>query len=153
MNERDQIDRLYQAEYLPMLRLARLLTGSTEIAEELVQDAFVAIFRRLGKIDNPGAYLRRTVVNNCHSELRRRATERRKIHVVADAQTADLPRELDETWRALDRLKPKQRTALVLRYYEDLTVRQVADLMGEREGTIKSLVHRGLKILRSEVTP
>ena len=152
MSDKAEIDDLYQVEYLPMLKLATLLTGSTAVAEELVQDAFIAVFRRRDEIDNHGAYLRRTVVNNCHSELRRRATERRKAHIVTGRVERDLPEELDETWQALDRLKPKQRTALVLRYYEDLTVRQVAELMGEREGTIKSLVHRGLKTLRSEVT-
>ena len=134
-----------------MLKLARLLTGSSEVAEELVQDAFVAVFRRMSKIDNLGGYLRRTVVNNCHSEMRRRATERRKVHIVAGRSELQLPPELDETWQALARLKPKQRTAVVLRYYEDLTIREVAELMGIREGTVKSLVHRGIRELRNEV--
>jgi RNA polymerase sigma factor (sigma-70 family) len=146
------IDRLYKAEYLPMLRLAHLLIGTAEIAEEVVQDAFIVVYQRREQIENLGGYLRRTVVNRCYSELRRRSLERRKAQLFAVGEEPVLTPELDETWKALDRLKPKQRTALVLRYYEDLPIKEVAELMGEREGTVKSLVHRGLNGLRSEVT-
>ena len=59
----------------------------------------------------------------------------------------ELPHDLDETWEALQVVTPKQRTALVLRFYADLSVAEVADLMGERPGTVKSLVHRGLSVL------
>ena len=146
------IEDLYKAEYEPMVRLARLLTGSVQVAEEVVQDAFVVIHRRADGIDNPGGYLRRTVVNNCYGQLRRRGVEQRKLSLVDNhSQHPVLPPELDETWRSLERLRPKQRTALVLRYYEDLSIKEVAELMGEREGTVKSLVHRGLKRLRGEL--
>ena len=149
---KEDIDRLYKAEYLPMLRLAHLLIGSTEAAEEVVQEAFIVVYRRRQTIENLGGYLRTTVVNRCYSELRRRSTERRKAHFLASRDEPVLTPELDETWRALDRLKPKQRTALVLRYYEDLSIREIAQTMGEREGTVKSLIHRGLNGLRNEVT-
>lgn len=150
------LDGLYRAEYEPMVRLARLLTGSQAIAEEVVQDAFVTLHQRAidpssTPLDRPGAYLRRIVVNNSYGHLRRRGTEDRKLSQVAAADDPILPPELDETWRALARLSPKHRTALVLRYYEDLSVRTVAELMDVREGTVKSLVHRGLRHLEKEL--
>lgn len=147
------LDELYQREYQPMVRLARLLTGSLATAEELVQDAFVVVHQRADRIDNPGAYLRRTVVNNCYRHLRRAETERRKLQIVGGRpDQPELPPELDETWCALDRLTPRQRTALVLRFYEDLSVADVAALMEVREGTVKSLVHRGLRQLHRELS-
>ncbi|MEM7275039.1 MAG: RNA polymerase sigma factor [Actinomycetota bacterium] len=126
--------------------------GSTPLAEELVQDAFVTVYQRLDEIENPGAYLRRTVINRCYGALRRRSTERRKVTEIGVDERLQLPPELDETWRALDRLKPRHRTVLVLRYYEDLSIRQIAEILGEREGTVKSLIHRSLDKLRNEVT-
>lgn len=147
------LDNLYQREYQPMVRLARLLTGSLATAEELVQDAFITLHQRADRIDNPGGYLRRTVVNNCYSHLRRADLERRKLQVVGNRPDhPELPTDLDETWRSLESLKPRQRTALVLRFYEDLSVADVAELMGVREGTVKSLVHRGLRQLEKELS-
>ncbi len=147
------LDDLYHREYQPMVRLARLLTGSLATAEELVQDAFIVLHQRADQIERPGGYLRKTVVNNCHNHLRRANVERRKLQVVGGrADQPDLPPELDETWASLDRLKPRQRTALVLRFYEDLSVAEVAELMDVREGTVKSLVHRGLQNLKKELS-
>jgi RNA polymerase sigma factor (sigma-70 family) len=148
----EDLERLYRAEHLPMLRLARLITGSTALAEEAVQDAFISLYQHRQSVDSPKAYLRRIVTNNCYSVQRRHAVERGKIEVVGGRREAvALPPELDETWHALEVLSPKQRTALVLRFYEDLSLQAVADVMDERLGTVKSLIHRGLKQLQKEV--
>lgn len=107
-----------------MYRLARLITGSTMLAEEVVHDAFITVYQRRRSIDHPGAYLRRVVVNNCNSAMRRRSLERKKIESIgaANPDQVSLPTELEETWAALETLKPKQRTALVLRYHDDLSL-------------------------------
>ncbi len=135
-----------------MVRLAFLLTGSCSISEEVVHDAIIIVYERRQKIQQPGAYLRQTVVNLCRTKMRRRQTEQQKLAIVASTvdTSVQLEPELDETWQRLAALSHKQRTALVLRFYEDLTIDGIAEAMNERPGTIKSLIHRGLKKLRED---
>ena len=147
---------LYEREHAAMVRLARLLVSSSPLADEMVHDAFVTVLERWAKIDDPGAYLRQVVVNNCRGAMRRSLVGRRKyarLALLESVEPQELPHEVDETWKALDLVTPKQRMALVLRYYLDLPVADVAELMGERSGTVKSLVHRGLSTLRQELSP
>lgn len=148
------IGELYEREHLAMVRLAHLIIGARAVAEEIVHDSFVSLLERPNGIDNPGAYLRRTVVNGCASLGRRTAVGTAKLQVIADRDrhgSVALPPEIDETWAVLGSLKQRQRTALVLRYYEDLTVAEVAHSMDIRPGTAKSLIHRGLKALKKEL--
>lgn len=140
--------QLYQREYGSMVRLACLLVGSNEIAEELVQDAFVAVHRRWDGLVNPGGYLRTCVVNGCRSHQRRAALERRR-RPRPEADHTGL--QADELWDALLRLPFRQRAALVLRYYEDATEGDIAAALDVRPATVRSLVHRGLAKLRAEV--
>ena len=146
---------LYEREHLAMVRLARLLVGSVALAEEAVHDAFITVLERRATIVDPGAYLRKVVVNNCWTVTRRAAIGRRKVAVVAGfehTRSLQLTPELDETWAALSLVTPKQRTALKLRFYGDLAVNDIAEMMDERPGTIKSLLHRGLATLRKELS-
>jgi len=149
----DRLTALYCSERLAMVRLAHLLTGSQATAEDVVQDAFVRLGPVLDTVDNAGAYLRRTVVNLCTSHHRRHGVEQRWLarQPPPDRQL-DLPPELDETWRLLARLSDRQRHALVLRFYLDLRVEDIADLLGAPVGTIKSALHRGLAALSTEVS-
>lgn len=142
--------QLYQREYGPMVRLACLLVGSNEVAEELVQDAFVAVHRRWDRLVNPGGHLRTSVVNGCRSHQRRAALERRRR---PRPETNDVGLQADELWDALLRLPYRQRAALVLRYYEDATEADIAAALDVRPATVRSLVHRGLAKLREEVRP
>ena len=144
------IEGLYEAGHAPMVRLAFLLTGSPEVAEELVHEAFVGLHRRWDRVANPDAYLRRMVVNACHGHHRRRGVERR--HAPAPPPPV-LPPEVDEVWDALGSLPPRRRTALVLRYYADLPIAEIADAMDCRPGTVKSLIHRGLASLKEVLEP
>ncbi|MCP3934324.1 MAG: sigma-70 family RNA polymerase sigma factor [Actinomycetia bacterium] len=146
---------LYEREHVAMVRLAYLLTGSHSLAEEAAHDTFISVFKHRATIKRPGAYLRTSVVNRCNTMQRRRATEQRKLIVVATttAREVELAPELDEMWRLLHRLTANQRTALVLRFYQDLTIDQIATAMEERPGTVKSLIHRGLARLRKEIEP
>jgi DNA-directed RNA polymerase specialized sigma24 family protein len=143
-----RLQSLYRSEAIAMVRLAFLLVGSLEVAEDLVHDAFVQVAPRLERADNPGAYLRTAVVNACRGWQRRQATERRHP---SDEWRPALPPELDETWGHVQVLPPRQRMAVVLRFYEDLTYVRIAELMGCRVGTAKATVHRAVATLRTRL--
>jgi len=147
---------LYQEHAPDAARLAYLLTGDRALAEDLVHEAFVRLFGRFRDLRNPDAfraYLRTTVVNQARSHFRRRRVERAYVERegrAPDVAPAD-PGGRDELWEALRRLQPRQRAAIVLRYYEDLTEAQTAEILGCAVGTVKSLVSRGLDRLRTEI--
>ncbi len=141
---------LYRERYVPMVRLAYLMVGSTTVAEDLVQDAFARMHRHWDNAEHPRAYLRTAVVNACRSHLRRLALERayrRHPSAVGEGMVA----QPDELFDALAALPPRQRAALVLRFYEDLSEADIAVALGCRPGTVKSLLHRGLAELRKVV--
>jgi RNA polymerase sigma-70 factor (sigma-E family) len=142
---------LYQREYVPMVRLAHLITGSNEAAEDVVQEAFVKIYRKWDRADRPGAYLRTVVVNGCRSWLRRRRMERDRLPRPVPDGVDGVHGEARELLDALARLGIRQRTALVLRFYADLSEADVAEALGCRPGTVKSLVHRGLRELERTI--
>lgn len=139
---------VYETALPRLVRLAHLITGSNSVAEDVVHDVFVGAYRRWGRIDDPYGYLYRGVVNRSRSVLRRRAIE---LERAAEFSTVDLPPELDEVWIALFRIPVKRRTALVLRYYADLPVDSIAEVMGVRPATVRSLIHRGHMSMRKEL--
>ncbi|HYI60680.1 MAG TPA: sigma-70 family RNA polymerase sigma factor [Acidimicrobiales bacterium] len=138
---------LYVEERLALVRLAYLLTSDPQVAEELVHDAVLALRPRWDDIDHPPAYLRTAVVNRCRSWLRRARTER--AHAPLPRPPAEL--EADELWDALATLDDRRRTAIVLRFYEDLPDEQIAAVLGCRPATVRTLIHRGLHLLRREI--
>ncbi len=147
---------LYRERYVPMVRLAYLMVGSTTVAEDLVQDAFARMHRHWDTTEHPRAYLRTAVVNACRSHLRRVVLERayrRHPSVMAGATGDGVLGEADELFDALAALPSRQRAALVLRFYEDLSEADIAVALGCRPGTVKSLLHRGLAELRKVVEP
>ena len=142
----DPLTALYRDRYAAMVRLAHLITASNAVAPDLVQDAFLKVGPKLGHVDHPAAYLRTAVVNECRSWIRRQALERR--HQVAEDPPASLPPDIDEMWTALSQVSDRQRAALVLRFYEDLSLEEIAATLDCPLGTAKSLVHRGLASLK-----
>ena len=135
-----------------------MLTAQRELAEDLVQDAFVKLagrFVHLRKPDAFDAYLRRMIVNLFLSHLRRRKVERAYLEregtgVGRGAVPPDVG-ERDEMWQALQQLPERQRAALVLRYYEDLSERDAAAVLRCSTAAVKSLVARGMGTLRGTV--
>jgi RNA polymerase sigma-70 factor (sigma-E family) len=140
-----------------LLRSAYLLTGSTSSAEDLVQDTFLRLYpkwQRVMSADIPIAYVRRALVNGFLNQRRRPAS--REIVV------ADLPEQVDGRdigldisnrdliWRLLDTLSDRQRAALVMRYFHDLSDEEIAESLNCRVGTVRSLISRGLAALRDE---
>jgi RNA polymerase sigma-70 factor (sigma-E family) len=145
---RTRLASLFRAQYLSMVRVAFLLTGSNEVAEDLVQEAFLGLRKHWEDVDQPEAYLRTSVVNASRSWLRRQRTFRRHVR---DWRPPLYENEVDELQDALAALPERQRTALVLRFYADLSEASIAEALGCREGTVKSLLHRGLARLRKAI--
>ncbi len=150
--------KLYEEHAAGAFRLAYLLTGDRDLAEDLVQDAFVKLIGRFADLRNPtsfDAYLRRTIVTLSYGHFRRRRTERaylarergkveRRSHAFPDVERRD------DLWTQMQRIAPRQRAALVLRYYEDLSEQQAADVLGCSLRTVKSLVTRGIHAMRDQ---
>jgi RNA polymerase sigma factor (sigma-70 family) len=139
---------LYEARYGDLVRLAYLLTGSAEVAEELVQEAFLAARRSWTEVREPFAYLRSAVVNRTRSWGRRLQLERRHAHPTVPAEVG---LDADELWDALAVLNERQRAAIVLRFYEDLPDDEIGGLLGCRPATVRTAIHRGLAVLRKEI--
>jgi RNA polymerase sigma-70 factor (sigma-E family) len=142
-----------------LLRLAYVLTGNRADAEDVVQDALSRALPRWGRIssvEDPDAYVRRMVVN-AHVSWWRRFRRRESpvadpVPVTAAAPArSGRPEGRDRVWRACVGLPEAQRTAVVLRFYEDLEYAEIAALTGVREGTVRSRVSRGLAVLREEL--
>ncbi len=156
--EARRLEDLYRAHAADALRLAYLLTGDRGAAEDLVQDAFVRMFGRFRDLRNRDAfwwYLRRTIVNLSNSRFRRRKVERawleRQTAPAGPASTPDTV-ERERMRSVLMLLRPQQRAAVVLRYYEDLTEADTAEVLRCPLGTVKSMVSRGLDVLREELS-
>jgi RNA polymerase sigma-70 factor (sigma-E family) len=142
-------EAFYRASYAWAVSVAHLLTGDRGVAEELAQDAFERMHGRFDNLDNPGAFLRVCVLNAARSWHRRQAREVRSMRVLPRPEPTELAaRELLD---AVDRLPYRQRAVIVLRYYADLSEAQIAEALGCRPGTVKSLASRALAHLDREV--
>lgn len=151
-----RLDDLYVRHFPAAARLAYLLTGRRDVAEDLAQDAFVRLagrFRHLKDQEAFGSYLRRTVVNLHTSRLRKLGRERSLIARARVAEPSSMPpvEERHSLWPLVLALPPRQRAAIVLRYYEDLSERDAADVLRCSVPAIKALVGRGLDALRKRV--
>lgn len=149
--QEDDFAVVFNEHHRSAVRLAYLLTSDADQAEDVVSEAFAKVYRRWrkGGIRDVGAYVRRAVANEANSRLRRRYLERAWAqHRSGDDRGVrsvdDHTAELDEVWQAVSRLPERQRTAVVLRYFEDLPEAEVADVLGVSIGTVKSQVSRGL---------
>jgi RNA polymerase sigma-70 factor (sigma-E family) len=147
----DEVTALYQSHALGLLRLAVIMLGDREAAEDVVQDAFLGLFRRWGALDDPEralAYVRSSVFNGCRTVLRKRTRDREFVLVEPAAESAEarvvLGEEHREVLAALRRLPDRQREAVALRYCLDMPVDEVARSMGVAEGTVKSATSRGI---------
>jgi RNA polymerase sigma-70 factor (sigma-E family) len=152
---RQQVTALYRAHALGLVRLAVLMVGDQPTAEDVVQEAFLGLYRRWPALKDPEralAYARSSVLNGCRMALRARF-RRDKIAVAApdDIESAEATALLGEASReviaALRRLPARQREAVVLRYYLDMTEIQAAQAMRVSRGTVKSATSRGLAAL------
>ncbi|MEU7182655.1 MULTISPECIES: RNA polymerase sigma factor [Streptomyces] len=150
------ISELYHAHRLNMVRLAIMLVDDRATAEDVVQDAFTALYKRhgerLGDVDNALAYLRTAVVNAARSVLRRRRTARaytppHEANAPSVEELVVLDEEHREVFTALKQLTTRRREVLVLRYWGNLTEAQIATALGISRGSVKSLASRALDSL------
>jgi RNA polymerase sigma-70 factor (sigma-E family) len=138
-----------------LLRFAFQLTHDRQTAEDVVQDALVAIFRswrrRMPVVEHVYAYARRAVINEFLQRQRVRSGTELVVSSTLDAATvafADAVLDRDALWRAVEALPPRQRAVIVLRHYEDLSDADIAHVLGIRAVTVRSLAHRALAALR-----
>ena len=143
----DALVKSYADDRLALVRLACLITGDLHVAEEVVQEAYMSTLRSWKRVREPRPYLRAAVVNGSRSWLRRRQLERRQPTEGPEAFMS----APDELWDVLQLLKPRQRAALVLRYYEGLADAEIARTLGCRPSTVRTVIHRALGALRKEI--
>lgn len=149
-----QLAEFYVRYWPAAVKLGYLLTGDKDMAEDLAQEAFVRVAGRFGHLRHVvafDAYLRRTLVNLHVSGIRRLRLERAYMAKERAGLRAGAPNETDvpeELWQALQELPKRQRAAIVLRYYEDLSEQAVADTLRCSVAAVKSLVARGMATLR-----
>lgn len=142
----ETVESLYRERYEPLVRLGFLLTGSRADGEDLAQTAFASLAQAWGDVESPRAYLRRTVVNRA-ADLHRRAN--RSLPARPEVRVGEPV--VDETWGAVQRLPEVQRTVVVLRFYEDLALVDIAGLLDRPESTVRSDLRRALLHLCKEL--
>jgi RNA polymerase sigma-70 factor (sigma-E family) len=149
-----QVTDLYQAHALGLVRLAVIMLGDQAAAEDVVQDAFLGLYRRWRALDDPEralAYVRASVVNGCRMVHRQQARRDRVRFAALDYESAEavalIGEEHREVMAALHRLPARQREAVILRFYMELAEGEVAQVMGVSRGTVKSATSRGLATL------
>jgi RNA polymerase sigma-70 factor (sigma-E family) len=145
----------FERHYEGLVRLATGLCLRPDLAEDLVQEAFVRAATRLDKVSDEAvaSYLRSSVVNLWRNRLRRLYVERRHARSHREEGRDPMSRvdQRDEIWQLLEDLSDRQRACVVLRFYEDLTEREVARVLGCSKGAVKSHTSRALRKLEKEL--
>jgi RNA polymerase sigma-70 factor (sigma-E family) len=150
---------LYEEHVGRATALARLLTGDDHMAEDIAHEAFIRTAGRFAHLRQPdafGAYLRTTVVNLCRVRFRRLRLERdwlsRQDRREPVARPEFDPDDRAAVWNAIESLPWRQRAAVVLRYYEDLSQPEIARLLRTSVGAVESLLSRAMAALRSSMS-
>jgi RNA polymerase sigma-70 factor (sigma-E family) len=149
---------LYDAHWRYLVRLAMLLVDDVASAEDVVQDAFMALHRKAADLRDPDAglaYLRTSVLNLSRSVIRRRQVARKHLKVAEPEATAGADHDVlvrDDHRQALDAVRSlprRQREVLVLRYWSGLSEREIAQTLGISTGSVKSAASRGMATLQT----
>jgi RNA polymerase sigma factor (sigma-70 family) len=153
----ESFSAFYEAEYRGMVRLSAALVGRWDVAEELVQDAFVTLHGRwdqVSRYESPEGWLRRVVLNRSVSALRRRAVEVRllaRLSRIRDRHGESLQIE-DEIWREVAGLPKRQAQVIALMFVDDLSVREVAALLDCDENTVRTHLRRARRTLATRLS-
>ena len=138
-------EEAYREHRLALLRLAYLMSGSRDASEDVVQSVFASAHERWDQIEDPLPYLKKAVVNRVKDGQRRRL---RLLARAPERPLVALPPEIDETWAQIARLPRAQRAVVVLHYYEDLPLTEVAAILERLPATVRSDHRRALDKLR-----
>jgi RNA polymerase sigma-70 factor (ECF subfamily) len=148
---------LYQRDYAAVVGLVYGLTGSRWVAEDLAQEAFLRAHRdwaHVGDMVSPDGWVRRVALNLARSRWRRLRSEtmaRLRMTVLADTSNPGPDSESEAFWGEVRSLPSRQAQAVALHYVEDLSVADVAEILGVAEGTVKALLHQGRERLRRQL--
>lgn len=143
-------DEVFRREQEAMVRMAYLLVGSQPLAEDAVQDGFARLFDRFDTVENPGGFVRTAVVNRCRDLLRRQKRERillRRFRYRHEPSTSD--HRYGDLTDVLSALDARRREVVVLRFYLGHSHREIATILGMREPTVRTTLHRALADLRA----
>jgi RNA polymerase sigma-70 factor (ECF subfamily) len=141
-------DEFWRLERARFVALAAALTGDWAAAEDLVQDAFLAAHRRWSTIDNPTAWMRRVISNRAVSRWRRRTREAEAFARLANRREPVMLEPQDtEFWKAVRELPRRQSQVIALHYLDDLSVVEIASVLGIAEGTVKVTLSTGRRAL------
>ena len=152
----ESFDSFYRAEYAAVVRLAYVLTGRRDLAEELAQDGFLAAHRRwrtISAYENPAAWIRRVVTNGCISSSRRRLSELRLVARLRREPAAGPADGFgdEQLWSLVRRLPRRQAQVLVLSFLEDRSVREIAEVLGVGEESVRTHLRRGRAALADQL--
>jgi len=151
-----EFEDFFQKEWRAVVGLAVVLTGDREAGEDLAQEAFTATYRewhRISGYQRPGAFVRRVVANRAVSRRRRLGTERRLIARLRGRRPdTGLPPDLDETWSLVRRLPARQAQVIALKYLEDLSLDEVAELLDISPDTAKTHLSRARATLAQRLS-
>lgn len=148
-SETQDFDEFFVSAWPWARKLAAFLTQNATVGEEIAQDALTRMYQQWGAADHPDAYLRSALYNGANNWHRHNSMRRTKLPLLAGPGHLDLG--ADEMADALAALPFRQRAVLVLRYYADLSEEEIAEVIGCRPGTVKSLSSRALARLATEV--
>lgn len=146
----------YREEYPAIVAIAYGLTGSRWVAEDLAQEAFLRVhadWPRVARKDSPTAWVRRVVINLAKSRFRRlRSEAAASLRLTGLTVTmAEPDSDADHYWAIVRKLPSRQAQVLVLRYIDDLTISEIASVLGIADGTVKALLHQGRQRLKRQL--
>lgn len=146
-------DGFYDAHKEWAIRFVWLMVRDPNLAEDIAHDAFMKVYERFGSLSNPTGYLRSTLTNKVFERSRQAGREKRRLRLVSAAEPTRVEPPSGGVMDAISRLPIKQRTVIVLRYWVDLPVTEIAEAMNTRPGTVKSWLSRAAAQLRKELEP
>ena len=157
LDRRALVERLYHAESTSLVRMARIFTDDRSGAEDIVQEAFIKLYHSASRISDPkksAAYLRSIVLNLARDQNRRGLMSLRHQDALVDRRPVEKPDDQvvrtesqADVLLALDSLSPRQRDCLVLRFYMDLSEREIAETLSISPNSVKTHCRRGLETL------
>lgn len=148
------LESIYRNDYAHLVGLADWVLGHRGLAEEIVQETFVRVMENPPRLRDPeslGAYIRSAILNRCRSRIRRLVLERK--HQRSHAPESSVDAHPDQMVReAVIQLPMRQRQCVALRFYDDLTVDQIAETLDLSSGSVKTHLHRAMQTLGNLIT-